>query len=570
VKEKSTSGNHSKVVVIGLDGATFDIIDPLIAKGRMPNLHSIIKRGVRGDLESTIPPLSPVAWTSFMTGTKPGKHGIFDFLSSKPGSYQFQAINATSRKAEPIWKIVSKTGKKVGVVNVPMTYPADKVNGFMIAGLDSPTVKSKFTFEPPELYSEIMEKIGNYIINQDIVINSKSDNPRYFQGIVDMIENQTAAVKYLMKTRDMDLLIYVSTATDFIQHGSWKYIEENHPDYREELHEKYGSDIYKIYEKMDNVLGEIIKNIDPETTIIIMSDHGQGPLYKFFSLNDWLRKEGYFHVNLGYQRNAKYRVLTHLRKLVDNLFLGLGMNSGYETIQKITGRFRGKITSVISSLYTNNIDWNRTTAFCEGSYPAIFINLQGKYPNGRVKHGEEYEKLRDEIISKLKGFKDPHTGEEIVDEIYKTEEIYPGEVNGTPPDLICALKDGYHGGGRAEQLYLGLDENKLFCSHRWSGQHRMNGIFIAAGPSIRANTTISNAHIVDIAPTILYQMGLPIPLVMDGKVLEEIFASEYLRSNEKRFSERTEYDEKGEEVQVLSDEDSELVKNRLRDLGYIE
>ena len=566
---KSSKKNSPKYMVIGLDGATFDIIDPLIEQGRLPNLQSIIERGVRGNLESTIPPLSPVAWTSFMTGANPGKHGIFDFIGRKPGSYQFQVINAASRKIEAFWKVISNTGKKVGVVNVPMTYPADKVNGFMIAGLDSPSVKSKFTFEPPELYDEIMKEIGDYTINQDIVINSKPDNPRYFKGILDMIDNQSAAVKYLISTRELDLFVYVCTATDYIQHGSWKYIDKKHPEYREDLNGKFGNHIYDIYEKMDKFIGEILEQTDPSTNIFLMSDHGQGPLYKFLSLNDWLRQEGHFHLNPGYQKSIKYWSIKLLRKLADNIFLNIGMNTERESVQKIMGRIRGKITSISSSYYMNSIDWNKTTAFCEGSYPAIYINLKDKYPDGQVKQGAEYEKLRDDIVSKLKDLKDPQTNEKIVDAVYKTDEIYSSEVKGDPPDLICALKDGYHGGGKAEQLYLGLDENELFSTHRWSGQHRMNGIFVAAGPDIVRKQLISDAQIIDIAPTILYLMGLPIPKSMDGKVLEDIIQKDFLSTHKKNFSDDSVQDRPTDDELISSDEELKLVKQRLQDLGYL-
>ncbi|UCG68037.1 MAG: alkaline phosphatase family protein, partial [Thermoplasmata archaeon] len=328
--------------------------------------------------------------------------------------------------------------------------------------------------------------------------------------------------------------------------------------------------IFQIYEKIDNVLGEVLNLIDPYTTILVMSDHGQGPLHRNFSLNTWLRREGYLSINSKYQKNMEYRLSELLRKFSDSWLLPLGMNTRNESIQKLMSKIRGIIIGLSSSNYLKTIDWYKTTAFCEGSFPAVYINVEGKFPMGRVRPDEAYEKLRDEIASKLEVLKDPQTGERIIEKIYKPEEIYHGEQIQNAPDLVCMLRNGYHGGGELEMLYFGLQNNDLFGNHRWSGQHRINGILIASGPNIIPGKTMTGARIIDLAPTILYLLGLPIPKSMDGRVLEDMFRKDYLSTHEIRFFEEKFPERLEGNGRPFSNEESELLKERLRGLGYIE
>ena len=131
--------NVRKVICIGLDGATFDLIRPWLSKGKLPNIGRIIKDGVWGELESVIPPVSAPAWTSFMTGKNPGKHGIFGFKKEKQGTYEELFVNRKLIKSETLWKCLSDVGKKVIVINVPLTYPPEEINGYLMSGMDTPS-----------------------------------------------------------------------------------------------------------------------------------------------------------------------------------------------------------------------------------------------------------------------------------------------------------------------------------------------------------------------------------------------------------------------------------------------
>lgn len=190
----------SKVFIIGLDGATFDIIYPMIEKAQLPTISRLMKTGTHGVLKSTIPDLSPVAWTSMITGKKPGSHAIFDFISRQPDSYKFAPTRGCDRKVQPIWSILSDNGKQVGVINVTMSYPPEEVNGFIISGLDSPRLNENITY-PPSLYNEIKEKLGEYILVNPYALTTRE---KHLKGMFEMIDNRLATTKYLMERYEWD------------------------------------------------------------------------------------------------------------------------------------------------------------------------------------------------------------------------------------------------------------------------------------------------------------------------------------------------------------------------------
>jgi Type I phosphodiesterase / nucleotide pyrophosphatase len=160
-----------RLLIIGLDGATFDVITPWAQEGKLPNLRKLLENGAHGALKSTIPPMSPPAWTSFMTGKNPGKHGVFDFTARKPYSYDIEFVNARWRRAETIWKIMSEEGKRICVLGVPFTYPPEAVNGVMISGIDTPAtggIADATAFHPKALYHEIAANLGGYLISPNL------------------------------------------------------------------------------------------------------------------------------------------------------------------------------------------------------------------------------------------------------------------------------------------------------------------------------------------------------------------------------------------------------------------
>lgn len=551
----------TRVLVIGMDGATPELLFPWAKEGKLPNLNKIINNGTIGNLKSTYPPQSATAWTSFMTGKNPGKHGIFHFLKRNPESYEYLPVNAKDNRAKTIWSILSEHNKKVGVMNVPITYPPDKVNGFIITGLGTPSHESDFTY-PIELKEKLLNQL-NYKI-QTTEFYKKNNENFFLEDVYNTEQKKTDIAIFLMKNYEWDFFIVVFMGADQIQHFFWKYRDKTHPAHNSKEAEKYGSAILRYYQKLDEFVGNITKYLDNDTNVIIMSDHGGGPLHKELHLNYYLRELGL----LSFKKTRKSKINYWLLKL------GFSMENIYELasaikLQRLSNILPKKIIGNIPKHdMLSLIDWDRTKAYSHGNMGLMYINLKGREPNGIVTP-EEYDELRDYIIKELYKLKDPETGKNIVDKVFKKEEIYNGECLEDAPDLFIVPEMQYHEIASFSDVLTKPTGNidEIDFRLRRSGQHRLNGILLMEGKNIKKGITIKNAEIIDLAPTILYMIGIRIPSDMDGKVLKDAFDPLYLESNPIQYEDILQY--KTQLDYEWSKEDEEKVKERLRTLGYM-
>ncbi len=509
-----------KIFIIGLDGATWDIINKLISEDELPTIKNLIKNGSKAVLESTLIPLSPAAWNSFATGCNPNKHEIFDFFGHKKGTYEPMLYSSKDRKRETLWSILSRIGKKVGVINVPGTYPVEKVNGFMISGFPSPEELEDFTY-PREILYELRKEIDEGFKLQPRV---HLFNETLFLEEVYTLTNYTyQATNYLMNNKKWDFLMTVFVGPDALCHAFWKYMDPKHPVYNPNAPKKFKDAIFNIYKDLDKKIDALKKNIDLDTILILMSDHGFGPLIYSVSINNWLLNEGF----MALKKNASTRIRYWMFRR--------GVN--YYNLIKLTkilrlskyahkAAFTPKSSSVnlVNKFFLTNkdIDWNKTLAYCMGSFGQLYVNLKNREPQGIVESKDEYYKLVDKIIKKLYELKDPNNNKIIFDKVYSKKEAYPSsKVEDNAPDVIFFNKE----------MKYSIDKFFMFGSKRlisihplWSGTHRHNGIFLACdNDQIRKAANIEKASICDITPTILHLMGQHISKDMDGKVLKEIF-----------------------------------------------
>ena len=556
-----------KLLLIGLDGATFDLLGPWMEEGHLPNLKRVVERGVSGDLASTVPPTTPPAWSSCVTGKNPGKHGIFDFRESPLLDFKRPLVAGTSVKATKLWNIVNKTGGKVGVMNVPITYPPEEVDGFMISGMMTPGQDADYT-RPKELKDELTGAIGEYVVNVDIPkydVELDEDAMAFLRDIRLSFEKRRDAMFYLMENKPWDFFMAVYILTDRVQHLFWKYIDPREPLADTERGRFIRGEVISAYRIMDDMFGELLDGRMPEgTDLLVMSDHGFGATHDWFNVNTWLMDQGLLTPMPG----------TLFKKRL--FFTGMAMNES-AFVKKmvpdaIQGKVRRKIRSGRSTLGSAKsdiesvIDWSRTKAFF-ASIPAqgIFINIKKEGFPGIVEPGEEYDAIRAEIKKKLLEIKDPRTGEPLVEWVADREEVYSGPRTEFAPDVL--FKAGNYG-------VLG---RQLFGARKWTrssrnvpnGFHRPNGIFIAMGEGIRAGEKIDGASIIDIAPTALHAMGLPVPDDMDGRVLDEIFTDAHKANRSVEYRPADAFEERADRT-IYSEEDEESVRDRLKALGYIE
>ncbi len=562
-KKRNTSENQ-KVFMIGIDGATFKIITPMINYRRLPHLYRLIANGSYGRLLSTIPPLSPVAWTSLSTGVNPGKHRILDFLKRKPDSYEVEICNASSRKAKPIWQLLSLSGKKVGVINIPMTYPPDPIDGFIISGMDSPKERSDFML-PPHLFQELQEGIGGYKLENTDFRNMGNNPKKVINELFSILENRFDTANYLMDKYPWDFLFLVFEATDRVQHNFWKYMSNN--SNKNDRSEKYKELIYEVYEKVDEKIGILLKKLRPEDTVIVVSDHGFTSIQKGVRLNLWLANQSYLTYR---KRLPAYKRLK--RMTIEFAISGLKTILPEPIIKKLKRVGMRKGQDSLSYNVLPNIDMSKTKAFCISSY-GIYLNLKGRDPSGTVEPGREYEILRENIMLGLLELKDPITGEKVIEKVFKREDVIWGAFSNNAPDIYFLWNKGYFFMGERQKTLMQIKagSGKIFTPHNWSGQHEREGILIINGPHIRNNHKIGGANIMDIAPTIMYLMGLDVPKHMDGKVLTDAVNEGHLQSRPVRYSE---YESDHSATKSSSggylEDEAGAVMDRLKGLGYLD
>jgi len=548
-------GERKKLLVIGLDGATFDLLQDWLDEGKLPTLRGIAEGGVIGELTTVFPPVTAPAWTTFMTGKNPGKHGVYEFLL-KDGS----PVNSNLKDGKAVWEILSDYGRKVIVIGVPVTYPPKKVKGMLISGFLTPRRKRDFTY-PPELLDEIESKFGSYrlYLNKSYVEGREHE---LLDELFEVFDYRRKVVNYLLENYDWDFFMFHILGIDRIQHELWHILDHKHHAHKEG-DKRYRRRIVEYFQRVDQGLGEIVEKVGDDTVVMIMSDHGFGPIYKFMSFNVWLLKEGFLKLKRGpitLLKRAFYRAgMTPELGYKIAMKLGLGSVRVSKDLEE-----RSRLFAFINRLLLsfNNVDWSRTIAYSKGNYGQIFINLRGREPFGIVEPGKEYEEAREEIIRRLKEIKDPDTGERIIGEIYRCEEIYHGKYLREAPDISFLPRDMSY---KALGTLAFMSSEFIRDSYGLSGDRRMKGILICSGRGIKRGK-IEGANIVDLAPTILYIMGEKIPEDMDGKVLTGIFTEEHLRANPIEFTEGG-----GEQVGGFgcSPEDIEEIKARLRTLGYV-
>ena len=560
---KATKKNN-RILIIGIDGGTFEIIRPMVERGELPNIEGLMKSGVSADLQSTIPPITAPAWLSFMTGKNPGKHGIFHFIGDTHKTYRGKVKSATDLKAKTIWTILSEHNKYMTLVNVPLTYPPTPINGIMISGIGTPLGSQNFTY-PKDIYKELLREVGDYKVDytDDRILLSGDNISAHLQDLIQnlnyMSAKRTGSVLYLLKRYDWDLFMVVYVIADRLQHIYWKFMDTSHPDHDPELAKLFGKAIFEGYRTVDEAIGRILSEAGNDVTVIIMSDHGFGPLYKCFFVNNWLMKIGL----LTLKRTLPIHFsMTHTP--VKRILTKLGMGITGKFLPQEILRLRIPRLSMTPKKWDELVDWSRTKAYAADDL-GISINLKNREPKGIVNPGEDFEKLLKFVEDELYKLKDSEKGEQVVDRVVRREKLYTGPYVDEAPDLLFAMK----GLSYLPDPYR-IHSQDIFGPHpnRWSGTHRFNGILMMKGPEIKPSVSLSNPKIIDIAPTILYILDQKVPRGMDGRVLEEAFHPNVLNTYPIIYDE-SEGQEGQKPLDLLSKGDEEEICRHLKGLGYL-
>jgi predicted AlkP superfamily phosphohydrolase/phosphomutase len=538
-----------KLLILGIDGATFDLILPWVEAGHLPNLAALIEGGVHGDLASTLPPVTSPAWPTFMTGCNPGKHGVFDFI--QPSGSDFSLVNATKIKQPTLWQRLSAAGYEVGVANVPVTFPPQPLNGFMISGILSP--KGGSFYYPDDLIDRYKAELGEYRVAPNVQYKPGNEAD-FIADIYSLIRAHGEWALRLMASESWDVLMVHFIALDIMMHALWRFMDRSHARYEPSPYEQAIRDGYKM---VDEYIGRLMDQLPPESNVLVMSDHGFGPLRNIVNLNVFLMQKGF--IKLQSDPVTRLKSAAFRRGLTPAGFYHLVERAGLQNLAtRVSKNTRNQVVGKFLSF--DSVDWSQTIAYSMGHVGQIYLNVEGREPQGIVTQAD-YLRRRQEVVDALGDLQDDD-GRPLVSQIITREETYHGPYAELGPDLHLVL-DQYN----MIAFPLFATDGKVITNQIRgdSGCHRREGIFVASGPAIKRRRRIPEASIVDLAPTILHLMGEPVPRIMDGRVLESIFRE----PTDISYSDGGAGVGRDAEDEALSDEETAQVEERLRSLGYL-
>ena len=488
--------------MVGLDGACWGLIDEWIEKGELPNIKKLRENGVWGDLKSSIPPITCPAWKCYSTGKNPGKLGVYWWNDIDIDKKEVRQASAKKFKSKEIWDYLNEQGMKTGIIGMPLTYPPKKVKGFMISG--GPDAGTKNYFYPLKIKKHL--KDIQYRLHPEAVFAGEvKKEGKEVEDILKLIELRFRAARILM---DEFSVRFLQVTTFYLNSPLQHFFYKDEP-------------VKRAWKLIDEEIGKIKDDFE---YIILMSDHGTSYVEKNFFLNAWLKKEGYLFRKKSIVDYLNYFGINiqNLATILDKLHIKniLGKSEMLRKIGEKLPEKSGVRRGLGGEATLKGVNWNKTKVIALPQGP-IYINRKALAKN------EEYEELRDELISKLKELQDPENGKSIFADVYKSEEVYKGPYLSQAPDLVALDSDEYHNRG-------GLLKQAVLESSEWKGNNARYGLFTINGPGIKKGKFIKGVRIFDLAPTILHLMGCPIPKDMDGKVLETIF-----ETNSRLFDEAT-------------------------------
>ena len=528
------------VMILGLDGATFKVIDPLIAAGELPGLASIMSGGHRSVLRSTIPPLTPAAWSTMTTGTNPGKHGIFGFLRANIAERQVRIVTSDDVGIPSVWEVLSAEDIRVGCFSFPWTYPPKPVNGFMIAGLNSPKFDERM-FYPPELHDKLVSALGSFSMRTPQVKHGVYE----LKTLEEEIGKWGAMSSWLMDEYRPDVFGVVFSQTDWIQHYFWG-VKDVKCDTGDTIHDIIAH-TYKIVDEQVQTL--LDRHMGPDTVVLVVSDHGGTGIRSGIELNEWFKKIGLL-VPAKKQETSGVRSIFRMQKAVTSVLPRW-------LLDRLAPLTAGTRRGVWFSHLLNSVDWESTRAICIGEYGAVLLQGDDK----------QVQETTDIIKKEALNLRDPETGEPVLGDIFTREEIYHGDMMQLAPHLWIQPRDYQYlilTDWKSPNPLISFEPGKIFAESFFAGGHDMNGVFMAKGRHLEGTDKLQTADLADVAPTILGLVGIEAPPYIDGQALVRAADQSELRKAQIQASGPQQGDE-----YAYTREEEEAVAERLQDLGYL-
>jgi len=609
-----------QTLLIGLDGASFTVLDHLMENGTMPFLKELISSGCRAELTSIVPPLTPPAWISMVTGVRPGTHGVFNFLQfESPKSRYIKWLSFRDIQRETMWSIVNRHGMRAGGLNFIGMNPPPQVDGYMVPGFVSWRWLKKNS-HPHDLFDRLLNIPGfdvremalNFREEEKAVKGCQKEEYEDWISLHIRRERQWFEVaRYLMKNDPCHLTAMIFDGIDRIQHTCWRFLDpafscgaekqvisdqlkenplsviryplsvkdstvngqrstdnglllktDNFPSPLQPWEEKVRNLCLTYFRNLDGFIEEIVHLAGPEANIFMASDHGFGPTREIVYLNQWLHEHGY----LKWKDTVKSSGSGSTPSMAGGAALSRPMVE-----ERASSRQESRPEDLeslgVESPYRSllHLDWKKTKAYAAtASSNGIIIQVAGKRGEEGIPPSEYYS-FREELTRKLlTEYTDPATGQPLITKIYTREEAFAGDYIDCAPDLTLVLRDSG---------FISIYPSEVVCRPRSQimGTHCPQGVFAAVGPAIRKGRTLPPLSIIQVAPTILHTLGIPIPADMEGRVVTEVFDPGFLETHPVVIGGTTLPPERyqGAPVQTEDAEGQEQIMLRLKSLGYV-
>lgn len=532
------TNNGRRTLMIGLDGATFSILDPLMEAGHMPFLKSFMDQGVRADLESTLPPITPPAWTTIMTGRSPANHGILDFFRPEsPGSRFLRFVSTKQLKCESIWTHLMHRDLSAINLNFPVMAPPLPMKGYSIPGFVT-WRHLRHSCHPADLM-DTLKTIPGFdlkIIAHDFGLEEKVVQGCSFAESEGWIKYHTykdeqwlLVLSHLNRQDPCDLSALVLDSPDRLQHVFYRLLDPQcFPKDWSDEDRQIRDALANHYRALDDMIARMAAAFGPEANIFIVSDHGFGPSAECFYLNSFLEQQGY----LKWSERA------------------VSAEDGSGDVSMEAVRNHGSI-----------LDWEHTLAYVNTpSSNGITINVAGRNSRTGIEP-ENYEAFLNSLREQLLRLRHPRTDQPVVAQVWTREEAFDGcEL---APDLTVRLWDnGLVSTVKADQIIKARRET--------IGVHYPLGVFMAKGPDIRSGVRLDALNILDVAPSMLYSLGLAIPEAYEGRVPTEMLRQEALAGRPVAIDDALpRFEQQAASSLEMDEADMDLIVKRLKGLGYL-
>jgi predicted AlkP superfamily phosphohydrolase/phosphomutase len=532
-----------RTLLIGLDGATWTILDPYMQRGVMPFLRELTERGTRAPLRSIVPALTPPAWTSVTTGKHPGGHGVFDFFQKEePDSIHFRFASSQDVHSATIWSLASDAGQRVISLNFPLMFPAPAVDGCVVPGGMMPWRQLRLGCHPAGLFDRLKALPAfnpREMLDMELEVKAIEGCPEdeqhaYVEQHITREQRWLEVARHLITAEPAELIGVMFDGVDKLQHLCWRFID---PDCRPAEPTPWEQGMIdrceRYFRTVDDILAELAELAGPEATLVLASDHGFGPTWDVFHVNAWLEREGYLAWADRETPDARDGTLV-----------------GFKEVTR----------------HVHALDWSRTIAY------AATPSSQGIHVVSRVPGSDDplpdddRRRIRDELAAKLLELRRPHDGAPLVTRVWTRDEAFAGPHEGIGPDLSLLLADG-------GTMSILPSRELVVRRPEPAGHHREVGMFLAAGPGIRTGAEVGELSLVDVAPLILHRLGLPVPDDVAGRVPVEVLEEAELAARPPRtvpagvptaVTAVTPTD-----LQLDADEQAGIMQ-RLKALGYVE